>query len=153
MDLTKLEEKLVQYAREHQVSALYLFGSVVHGALTPLSDLDVAVFLPESVPSEEYFDRRLQMTLDLMELLRASEIDLVILNHAPPLLKYKVVTTGKLLYSRDERALNRFELRVLTEYLDFKPVLDMQFEYLQRRLKEGQFGVRQSYRPRTLEKA
>lgn len=145
MDLTKLEEELVQYAREHQVSALYLFGSAAQGALTPLSDLDVAVFLPESVPPEEYFDRRLQMTLDLMELLRDNEIDLVILNHAPLLLKYKVVTTGKLLYSRNERTLKHFELRALTEYLDFKPVLDMQFEYLKRRLKEGQFGVRQGY--------
>ncbi len=153
MDLIKLEERLVQYAQEHQVGALYLFGSAAQGTLTSLSDIDIAVLLPDDIPAAEYFDRRLQMTLDLMQLLNTDKIDLVILNHAPPLLKYQVITTGKLLYSCNVSARRRFELRAITEYLDFKPVLEMQFEHLKRRLREGRFGVRPDYHTRTPEKA
>ncbi len=170
MELTELQEKLVEYARAKGVAVLYLFGSAAHGQMGKLSDIDVAVLLPEREPSppegegskgrgrkeiadEEYFDTRLQMTLELMELLGTSEVDLVILNQAPPLLKYNVVAGGKALYSRDDRERGRFESRAIVEYLDFKPILDVQFEYLKRRLKEGRFGVRPQYRPRTLEKA
>lgn len=153
MELLRLEEQLAQYAQEHKLAALYLFGSAAQGILTPVSDLDIAVLLPEDVSSEEYFDRQLQMTLDLMQLLHTDEIDLVILNHAPPLLKHQVVTKGKLLYCRDGSALKRFELRAFAEYLDFKPILDMQFEYLKNRLKEGTFGVRPRCRARAPEEA
>ncbi len=153
MELTELQEKLVEYARAKGVAVLYLFGSAVHGQMSKLSDIDVAVLLPEEIAVEEYFDTRLQMTLDLMELLNESKVDLVILNQAPSLLKYQVVTAGKILYSRNDRERARFESRAILEYLDFKPILDVQFEYLKRRLKEGKFGVRPQYRPRTLEKA
>lgn len=153
MDLARLERALAHYTQERGVSALYLFGSAAQGTLTPLSDIDIAVLLPDNVSPDEYFDRRLQMTLDLMRLLNTDKIDLVILNQAPPLLKYQVVTQGKPLYSCDQGVRQRFEARAITEYLDFKPVLELQFEYLQRRIKEGQFGVRQSRRARALEKA
>ncbi len=152
MKLADLEEKLARYAREKGLVALYLFGSAAHGALQALSDIDVAVLLPKEIDSENYFDTRLQMTLELMKLLGFIEIDLVILNQAPPLLKYQVVTRGRALYSRDDRERDRFEARAVLEYLDFKPILDLQFEYLKRRLKEGQFGVRPQYHPGTFER-
>ncbi|MCX8103955.1 MAG: nucleotidyltransferase domain-containing protein [Candidatus Bipolaricaulota bacterium] len=51
MKLTEPEEKLVQYAHEHQeVSVLYLFGSAAQGTMTPLSDFDVAVRPGDALP-------------------------------------------------------------------------------------------------------
>lgn len=153
MELTEVQEKLIEYARAKGLAVLYLFGSVAHGQVDKFSDIDVAVLLPEEIAAAEYFDRRLQMTLELMEILNRSDVDLVILNQAPPLLKYQVVTRGRALYSRDDRERDRFAARAILEYLDFKPILDLQFEYLKRRLKEGQFGVRPQYHPGTFEKA
>jgi len=144
--MIELDQKLARYAREQEIVALYLFGSAAAGTQTPLSDIDIAVLLPENIPAHQHFDRRLQMTLDLMKLLGTDKIDLVILNQAPPLLKYQVINRGKVIYCRDERQRSHFEARVILEYLDFKPVLDLQFEYLKRRLREGRFGVRSSYR-------
>ena len=47
------------------------------------------------------------------------DVDLVILNMAPPLLKYQVIKNGLVICSRDEAARVRFEARALSEYLDF----------------------------------
>ena len=145
MDLKTLERKLAEYAAKRGVLALYLFGSAAWDRRTRLSDIDIAVLLPDSVPKGEYFDRRLEMTVELMGLLHEDNIDLVILNEAPPLLKHRVVTGGRVVFCRDEQARNRFEARAILEYLDFKPVLDLQYRCLKRRLEEGRFGVRPRY--------
>jgi len=137
-----IENKITKYIKGRNVLAGYLFGSQAEGRRTGLSDIDIAVLLPENIPRDNYFDLRLQMTLDLMEILHENDIDVIILNETPPLLKYQVIVKGKVLYCRDELARNSFEVRAILEYLDFKPILDLQFDYLKRRLKEGKFGVR-----------
>jgi len=145
MNLKALEQKLAEYAAEKKISALYLFGSAATGQRTPLSDIDIAVLLPDDIPKEEYFDRKLKMIAELMGLLQEDDIDLVILNEAPPLLKHRVVTRGRAVFCRDERAQNGFEARAILEYLDFKPILELQYRYMKKRLEEGRFGVRPRY--------
>ncbi len=142
MDLKELESKLREYARKKGLEALYLFGSTVSGKRTPLSDIDIAVLLPKDIPEEEYFALRLEMIAELADLLGTDEIDLVILNRAPPLLVHRVVTRGKLVYARDDLLRTRFEARAIQEYLDIKPLLELQGRYLRERIKEGRFGVR-----------
>ncbi len=151
MKLAELKKKIAAYAAKEGLIAVYLFGSTASGKRHQLSDLDIAVLL--SIPPADYFSKRLQMTVDLMKLLRQDEVDLVILNQAPPLLQYQVITQGKIIYCRDALAKARFEAHAIVQYLDFKPILDLQFEHLKRRLKEGKFGVRPRYYPRTPEKA
>lgn len=142
MDLRSMEEKLRGYARAKGVEALYLFGSTASGRRTPLSDVDVAVLLPEHVPQEEYLEQRLGMIAELSELLGTNAVDLVILNLAPPLLVHRVITRGKLVYARDDLRRTRFEARAIQEYLDLKPLYELERRYLRERIKEGKFGVR-----------
>jgi hypothetical protein len=42
----------------------------------------------------------------------------VILNEAPPLLRYEVLSHGGILFCRDEDRLQEFEERTLREYFD-----------------------------------
>ena len=49
---------------------------------------------------------------------RSLQTDLVVLNLATPLLRYEVLARGTRLYCRDEERVDRFEERVLREYLD-----------------------------------
>lgn len=142
MSLRSMEEKLRRYARAKGVEALYLFGSTASGRRTPLSDVDVAVLLPEHVPQEEYLEQRLGMIAELSELLGTDAVDLVILNLAPPLLVHRVITRGKLVYARDDLRRTRFEARAIQEYLDLKPLYELERRYLRERIKEGKFGVR-----------
>ena len=153
----RLEEKrqrLKEYAERRDIVALYLFGSVAQGRATRISDVDIAVLLHhEEAETENLFEKRLRLIVDLMELLGESNVDLVVLNEAPPLLCHRILTEGELLYSRDEGERARFEARKVLEYLDFKPVLELQHAYMRRRLKEGKFGHRPRYRRTAAEKA
>lgn len=142
MDLGDLERKLYRYARKKGVEALYLFGSTVSGKRTPLSDVDIAVLLPEDVPGDQYLERRLEMMVELSDLLGIDKVDLVILNRAPPLLVHRVITRGKLIYARDDLKRTRFEARAIQEYLDTKPLYELESRYMRERIKEGKFGVR-----------
>ena len=47
------------------------------------------------------------------------EVNLVILNKAPPLHKHQIIKHGKLAYCKDEKARIEFEARAEDEYLDF----------------------------------
>jgi hypothetical protein len=145
MKSKQIEQRLAKYASDKGISALYLFGSSAIGKRTALSDIDIAILLPEDFPKERYFDKQLEMIAELMELLHEDDIDLIVLNEAPPLLKHRVITQGKMVFCRDEQLRNRFEAKAILEYLDFKPVLDLQYHYLKRRLEKGEFGVRPRY--------
>ena len=98
-----------------RVLVAYLFGSRSMNLHTPKSDIDIAVLLSE-LPGN-----MLDYYLDLMDRLSrvlGDEVDLVVMNKAPPFLKYQVVKYGRVLYSRDERARVEFEVKVMKEYLD-----------------------------------
>jgi hypothetical protein len=51
--------------------------------------------------------------------INGNEVDLVILNDSPPLLKHQVIKYGRILYLRDEEARITLEARAQSEYLDF----------------------------------
>ena len=63
---------------------------------------------------------------DLMLALHRPDIDVVILNSAPPLLKERVISRGRLLYARDEDARVQFEVAARREYFDTQPLRDAQ---------------------------
>ena len=93
----------------------YLFGSVAKGAAGRLSDVDVAVLLSEGC--DLTLDYRLYLMGELAEII-GRETDVVILNEAPPLLRYEVIKCGRILYCKDECERVAFEERTLDEYLD-----------------------------------
>lgn len=142
MDTTRLAERISLFAGSRALLAVYVFGSTAVGTRTPLSDLDLAVLLPDSVPKQEYFERRLVLADELASLLGEERVDLVLLNEAPPLLRHRVVTRGTRVYTGDERVCLAFERRAIGEYLDFAPVLEVQHRYLARRVAEGRLGAR-----------
>jgi len=142
MDATRLAERIALVAGQRDLLAVYVFGSTAGGTQTPLSDLDLAVLLPDSVPEQEYFERRLTLAGELSSLLSEDRVDLVLLNEAPPLLRHRVVTRGTRVYTGNERACSAFERRAISEYLDLAPVLELQHRYLARRVAEGRLGAR-----------
>lgn len=123
----------------HPVAAAYLFGSQASGAAGSLSDVDVAVALvPGADPAQAHSD----LLIAAIEVLRTDEIDLVILDGAPPLLRHRVLRDGIRLVDRDPRARVRFETRALLEYLDTAPLRATLATGRRRRLEEDRFGRR-----------
>lgn len=124
------------------VAAAYLFGSHASGRVGPLSDIDVAVLFADSVEADERFDLRLALIADATRALRTRDVDLVVLNDVPALLRHRVLRDGELLLERDRAARVRYETRTILEYLDTKPLRAGLAQGVRRRLKEGTFGRR-----------
>lgn len=119
-----LEEKIKEVlGRERHVKLTYLFGSAALGETGKLSDIDVAVYLDESLPSEERFRLQLKLMGELASVLQTNKVDLVVMNDAPLLLSYNIIKYGKLLKS-DVQARVRVESSILSRYLDMKYFID-----------------------------
>ena len=108
---------------EQGIAAAWLFGSVARGTSRPGSDLDVAVLLDPAPERGTCASLRLDLRAAL-EARLGREIDLVVLNHAPPDLVHRVLRDGKIVIEADPSTRVRFEVRSRNEYFDLKPYLD-----------------------------
>ena len=89
-------EKLKQYFTDHPdlgVASVYLFGSHAEGRAHRESDVDVGILLQwERHPTQDdRSDMRVQLGSELISVLHHNEVDVVILNDAPPLLGRKII--------------------------------------------------------------
>lgn len=106
------------------VVALFVFGSLATGELTPLSDLDLGILLDKKLSGQERFDKHIDLIGKFTGLMNTDEIDIIILNNAPMRFVNKVLTTGKLLFERDRQALVDLYERNTKVFLDFKYFID-----------------------------
>jgi predicted nucleotidyltransferase len=114
----------------------YVFGSFLTGRF---SDVDVAVLLSEEPP--HYESLKLSMRI-ARELERATgfrfEFDVKVLNSSPIYFQHEVIRSGEVVFCRDERKRINYEASVLSEYLDYEPVL----RWFDEKLLEEIEGVR-----------
>lgn len=118
--LDSLSDVVDRMRQDGDIRCVFLFGSAATGSLKPLSDIDLAVLLTNTLNKEE----RVQKQLDLFDIcntvFKTDEIDLIILNDAPPRFVHHILKTGKLLFAIDKNEFVEFRERVTREYLDFK---------------------------------
>lgn len=94
----------------------YLFGGAATGQLRPLSDVDVAVYLKETLDPVE---ARLEALGVLTAHLGTDEVDLVVLNTAPIAVIGRILQTRRVILDRDPFRRHRFESLALREFFDF----------------------------------
>src|SRR3954469_18431794 len=80
--------------RRPEVLEAYLFGSQARGDAQAHSDVDVAVFVDRGRAQPGSFGYDAALAADLMAALRRNDVDVVILNDAPPLLYHRVLRDG-----------------------------------------------------------
>ena len=103
---------------DDRIAFALIFGSVARGQATPLSDLDVAIGLRAGVS----FDASdIGLLVSRLEAASGRDVDLVILNEAPPGLAYRVFRDGRVIVEADRAARVARQARAIVEYLDFKP--------------------------------
>jgi predicted nucleotidyltransferase len=110
-----------------------LFAYVLGTFLTrdDFDDIDVGIFLdPQKIPGIDTLHYELELAVEMENRLKPGEIfkryiplDIKIINDAPVTFRYSV-STGKLLFSKDEDAREEFVCRTWQEYFDFQYVLD-----------------------------
>lgn len=113
---SRLPDAAAYLSAHPKVVFAYLFGGMTRDTATPLSDIDIAVYLSEDADPEE---ERLEIVGRLVELLRTDEIDLVILNSAPLPLKARIIRDRHILTDKLPSLRHQFESLTLREYFDF----------------------------------
>ena len=131
-NILKLLPEAVTYLQSHpKVIFSYLFGSLSKGKPSPLSDVDIAVFLKKG---NNLADRKLEILGRLIEILETDEIDLVVLNTADLPLIMGILKNKKLIVDKDPFARHLFESLMMRKYLDFSVIESAQ---LKRRYLHG----------------
>ncbi|KAF5430911.1 hypothetical protein C5S35_04425 [Candidatus Methanophagaceae archaeon] len=142
--ITDLYERITDYLnKQERVKLAYLFGSVAEGKEGRLSDVDLAVFLDESLSKKQRFNLQLKLISELTSILKTDKIDLVIMNNAPISLNYEIIKANHPLLVRDEGHRIDFEHRILSRYLD-RQYYDKRWtaEFLKQVAKRGFYNGR-----------
>ncbi len=117
---SKIPELLDRIAKDAQIVALYALGSLVTGDQKPLSDLDFGVLVSGKVDKQKRFDKHLDLIGKFNEVLKADEVDLIMMNDAPMRFSYNIIKSGKLMHCRDSTELTEFIEKTTKLYLDFR---------------------------------
>jgi predicted nucleotidyltransferase len=123
-----------------EILEAYLFGSLARGDAGAHSDVDLAVYVDRAAIPEAPFGYVAALTAELMRLLGRNDVDVVLLNDAPPLLYHRVLRDGRRLFSRDLPATTRREGYALSRYCDYVPQLRKIEAAQRRRIEGGSFG-------------
>lgn len=135
---------LTQFFREEpDVRLAYLFGSQARGEAGPLSDVDLAVVLSGDPAGQGA--RRDVLNGSLTHLLGRNDVDLVLADRAPPLLRHRIAR-GICIFARNPVEATRFAATALRDVEDTRPLRDAAYAAQKRRLALGQVGLAPQYR-------
>ena len=116
----EMEARLIEFGKSHEeILALYLFGSFLTSDAP--EDIDVALLLHPQ-PDNDIFKTRIRLSHSLCRYTAIDDIDLLLLQTADPIIRMQVLRHGKLLFSNDERYLQKFIIQTLGAYYDLKQV-------------------------------
>ena len=124
-DVLSTLSRLFEASAPSDVTSAYCFGSQVTGRAHLDSDVDVAILLDWAAYPDRKgrFDAQLQLAGDIAHALGRNDIDLVVLNDAPPHLARAIIYNGTRVYCRDSEADHAFVRDVQLRAADLEPFL------------------------------
>lgn len=126
-------------APREEILEAYLFGSRARGRARADSDIDVAVYVDadKARALAARWGYRAALATDLMTALQTNDVDVVVLNEAPPLLYHRALRGGIRVLSRDLAATTARAGRALSRWFDFAPY-SARMDGVRRRAAGGQ---------------
>ena len=118
--MERVSRVITLVSEDQDVLALYLFGSGAQNRLQPLSDLDFGILLLRQLDKKQRFEKQIDLIGKFNDFFGTDEIDLVVLNDAPPRFSFNILKYGTLLFFRNKKAIIDFREQVSNYYLDFK---------------------------------
>jgi predicted nucleotidyltransferase len=115
------------------ILAVFLFGSKVSKKINRESDLDLAVLSDSGASGRQRLD-----ILTSLAKKGFCHVDLVFLDTNDIVLKYEAVSPNQLIYQRDDFERGSYYSKIIRQYLDFLPYLNVQREAYKRRILNGQ---------------
>lgn len=117
--IDRLRQRAPEAFKGEPVVFAYLYGSAATGRQHARSDIDIAVYLDATVPTDRYLDVSLDLAGRLSDGLGIGNIEVLILNAAPLTLLGSVLKERKVVYSVDEPSRVKFESRSFRVFVDF----------------------------------
>ena len=127
-------------SRHPEIQAAYIFGSVAQGRTRPDSDIDIAVLLDRPPAHARAVRYRLTLAGELGSALLRHDVQLVILNDAPPLMAHRVVSRGLMVFERSRAVRVRFQVETARRYADMVPAMERRVDRLKQDVREGRVG-------------
>jgi len=124
LEFNIIKKKLKNYfEKREEIMFAFLFGSVANGKTTGISDIDIAVMLdePKIDKAKNPYGYKAELLAKLISVLSFNDIDLIVLNEAPLLLKHRIVQSGREIYTKNEKLSTQFRVKVMEQFLDLKP--------------------------------
>jgi hypothetical protein len=127
-DIKKRLERLREYIKQYpQILFAYLFGGLTRENISPLSDVDIALYVKE--PDRVDY---LSLYTEISNQLGTDELDLVILNKASLSLAGRILMSREVLFDRDPFFRHNYESLTLRKFFDFQ---FREKEFLKRKYK------------------
>ena len=128
-DIMQRVEGLKEFLeKKPEVIFAYLFGGLTKEKPSPLSDVDIAIY----VKDPKRFDY-LKFYGEITDFLGTDEVDIVMLNKAPISLTGRILYSKRLLVDKEPFLRHRFESLKIREFLDF--------QYLERRYFKERYKI------------
>jgi uncharacterized protein len=135
-----IDRLLAALMAQPEVLEAYLFGSYARNEEAVHSDVDVALFVSNDSLSKPGFGIAAEISAELQAGLRRSDVDVVLLNEASPLLYHRVLRDGVRILARDLAATTGREGMALSRYCDYVPQLRIIERVHRERMAQGRFG-------------
>lgn len=119
-------------AQRYGLKLLIYFGSYQTESYRTDSDIDIAYLAGKLLTTEE----RLGLHKDLMIAHRKSEIDLVDLQTAEPMLRYEIARGGKVLFEEEDGLFDRYALFYIKRIYELRPIIKDRMRMLMKEIKE-----------------
>lgn len=131
MDIPKINPEIF---RKFGVKIAYLYGSRAKNFAVPESDFDIGVLFKED--GSDLLDKSFCLGSELQKFFPA-EVDVRVLNNAPSLFRYEVISANLPLYCENEDERIDYEVRTVKEYIDDQHVRDIYTNALYEYLSKG----------------
>lgn len=124
----KSERKIHKLCSDFNIDLVVLFGSYARGEEVGNGDVDIGI---------RYFERpegaeeEISLIWSLEESLNQSNIDLVVINDANPLLLFEIASEGIPLYEREKGVFDQFVSYAVMRNNDAKKFYELEREYLE----------------------
>lgn len=124
--------ELLTIVKKYNIELLVYFGSFQTEYYNKESDIDIAFLTAGTIK----IDDQISLLEDLIRFHRKSEIDLIDLRRADPVLRYEVALNGKVLYEKEEGLFERYSLFYIKRLYELKPVIEDELKKIGSAIKE-----------------
>ena len=120
--IIKIIDKIKSLGGE-KLRFIILYGSIVKGKMTNLSDIDIAVYYHDDKKERFKFRMKVLGRID-------DKFDVQIFQDLPLYVQKDIVSSGEVIYYSDYREIFKIYMKTIRDFEHFKPRLEMYYSSL-----------------------